>query len=155
MFKVGEKVILDGEEKVVIAKIDKKGNIFIDGLKSVKFDQSGKQVGHIGTRQISHKIEKIAKKKKNEALERKKSDLASKIVSIMVTAEGVQHTETYMNSALTFHVGAIDALETEVDVDKYLATYVPGSNIKKDILDFVIKNTAVKNKEREEMLVNG
>lgn len=51
--------------------------------------------------------------------------------------------------------GAFDALETEKDVDKYLSTYVPKSNIRKDVIDFVNINNAAKKAEREEVVTNG
>lgn len=155
MFKLGEKVILDGDTKTVVTKVDRKGNVCVAALRSIRFDAKGHQIGRIGTRQINHKIEKIMQKKRNEEVENKKTKLASRIVSIMIADEGVQHTETYMNSAITFHVGAIDALKTEKDVDKYLSTYVPKSNIRKDVLDFVNINNAAKKVEREEVATNG
>ena len=155
MFKVGDIVILDGEITTTVSKVDKKGNVWIEGLKSVKFDENGNQIVKPGGRVLNHVITKKPKRKKNADLERCKTVLASQVVDIMIADEGVQHTDTYMHSALKFHIGAIDVLETEEDVDRYISTYVPKAHIKEDILSFVDKNNADKALQREEVETDG
>lgn len=70
-------------------------------------------------------------------------DIASEVVDYMIASEGVSHTESYRESALAFHTGAISRLVTADDVENYVVTYVPGNlKIESDILAEVINRTA-------------